>query len=121
VKALIFVFQSAQFTNNEPQPVKQFEPNKSFSAAPIAIPATKSATLGQGIYAVFSDNEKEPPSIDVIDGRAGSDYDLLEASGKDKWPVPKATDEQLARIKAAFPAVTDAQLTQFIYSDILGV
>lgn len=121
MKALIFVYKTAQFQNNELQPVKQFEPNKSFATTTVAIPAMTSATLNQGIYGVFSSSEKDPPVIEATAGRAGVDYDVVEAGSKDKWPVPQVTDQQLSNIKAAFPAVTDAQINTFINEGILGV
>jgi hypothetical protein len=123
VKALIFVYKkSAQFTNSGQQPVRRFEPGTTttFDAAKVALPVGGSSVLDEGIYVVFTDSEKEPPEINAT-GREGTDYDLIEAASKDKWPVPKATGEQLSRIEAAFPTLSVAQLNKFSADDILGV
>ena len=119
MKAIIFVYTNTRVNISGTQPVRRFDPGGgvTFDRASIAADAGSDSVLNTGIYLSYSDSEKEPPPINAVTGKAGTDYDMVVMSGKDQWPDPNLTEVQRSRIKTAFPGLLDEELNAFIYED----
>ena len=120
--AYVFVYKSSSFKVVGEHPLKAFQSGQSYAQMSPHVSGGDEKVLDPGIYAIWSD--APDVSEQLIPQSSSSDYDLYNVSGKDGWPWliddrSKADPELRARVRNAFPNLTDQNL--MLYFDPRGV
>jgi hypothetical protein len=103
MKALIFVYSTTSFRIGGSSPLKQLQLGKNAKFADVSsLPRTPGSDvqLGGGVYLIYTDGDDVRPDVEATTGTRGTQYDILELAGKDKWPEPPSAVGSVPRLTA---------------------